>query len=149
MTCAHGKSSTGPAATGFYLYGSTAAMGSDFTDLMTQESVQKTANFCPALGWRPYQDDGAPTVNVGNLASYNDKGTSTAQLAWTDNPRLILSIAAKPTSASAQAELCTWWESSDRTVSPARAGGRRRLPPSPAVARPEPGTRSRGRPRQV
>ena len=86
-------------------------MAADFTNLMTQEAVHKTPNFCPALGWRPYQNDGAPTVDVGDLASYNDKRTSTAQIAWTDKPRLVLAISAKPTSPAAQAQLCTWWES--------------------------------------
>ena len=102
--------------------------------------MQKTPSFCPALGWRPYQDDGAPTVDVGDLASYNDKSTSTAQIAWTDKPRLMLAIAAKPTSASAQARVVHLvgvlltpasadWQAAP--ISPtARAGGRRPLPRS-------------------
>jgi hypothetical protein len=98
----------GPSGTFFYLFPTQSDLDADFQALMIEEDASQSTSECPALGWKSYKDDGSSTVD-GDLACYIDKGTNTAQLAWSDYPDLILGVSAKANSSTALSDLSQWW----------------------------------------
>jgi hypothetical protein len=110
-----GKSSATPGPTGavFFLYADLASLRADFTKLMAAQAVSQTTAQCPTIGFRGYHYDDAPTVTVGNMASYIETDTSagngSAVIAWTIEPEKVLAIAVNSGGKNTLPDMCSWW----------------------------------------
>jgi serine/threonine-protein kinase len=113
LSCGKGSSTPGPTTAAFFLYPNLTSLRADFQKLMTAQSVAQTDQQCPAIGFRSYHFDDAPTVTVGNMASYIERdttaGNGSAVIAWTIEPDLVLSIAVNSGGSSTLDDMCSWW----------------------------------------